>query len=493
MHKQTTKIDVLWGAGLFILSLVFLFALSGVVAPQATMDAAYYHIMTDQLESGKGFTEPVLWNYLNPRDEIEHPMDYWMPAGIVYYYLARLFAGISGEIGINIIVWSLLATAVFFWTFLRTNCRFSAVAAFLVTLLGGRNLFYVLTTDNLALYALFGLAFMYILDAKKWNSFAGGVLAGLLILTRIEGTLIAGSIWILAFLRSKSSRTLLATVCITLLVILPWIIRNQIVLGKIWTSNLKSLLIVNYTDIFSPEFSGTWNEFVSQGFSSILQQRLKGFFTSLMQFIIIPGLFVFYPLWWAGLKSLWESIGRGFTCLLWLMFLFCAILIPIQAERGTALHISAFFQTFYSVITGVGLHCLFQKFASSNRQKVLMILLLASWAGVGTLYSIARLNANYLEVSAPYTELAKMMPQIKANKVLSVSPIRLYVETGARGVMLSGATKISASALAKKYDCDLIILDKRSENAQQTIGHPFIRTATTEHLEIFKKTPVTAR
>jgi hypothetical protein len=40
-------------------------------------------------------------------------MDYWMPLGIVFYYLSRFFAGISGEVWLNIFIWAVLCVMVF--------------------------------------------------------------------------------------------------------------------------------------------------------------------------------------------------------------------------------------------------------------------------------------------------------------------------------------------------------------------------------------------
>src|SRR4029453_16727486 len=44
------------------------------------MDADYYFAGGVQLASGKGFTEPYIWNYLSDPQGLPHPSHtYWMP------------------------------------------------------------------------------------------------------------------------------------------------------------------------------------------------------------------------------------------------------------------------------------------------------------------------------------------------------------------------------------------------------------------------------
>src|SRR5512146_3438245 len=59
------------------------------------MDADYYYAGGIQLASGKGLTEPFLWNYLDDPAGLPHPaFSYWMPLASL---LAAAGMALTGE------------------------------------------------------------------------------------------------------------------------------------------------------------------------------------------------------------------------------------------------------------------------------------------------------------------------------------------------------------------------------------------------------------
>ena len=58
-------------------------------------DAYYYAVGAQQLYKGQGFTEPFVWNYLDPPETVPHPgFSYWMPLASI---LGWLGLGLLGD------------------------------------------------------------------------------------------------------------------------------------------------------------------------------------------------------------------------------------------------------------------------------------------------------------------------------------------------------------------------------------------------------------
>src|SRR5512143_3168308 len=78
--------------GLGVLSLVAMFE-----SAPGYMDAEYYYAGGQRLAAGQGFSELVLWNYLDDPASIPHPSHaYWMPLASL---LAALGMQVTGVIG----------------------------------------------------------------------------------------------------------------------------------------------------------------------------------------------------------------------------------------------------------------------------------------------------------------------------------------------------------------------------------------------------------
>ena len=449
-------------SGLFLVSAGFLTLVSRHVHPQASMDSAYYHVMVGQLERGAGFTEPFVWNYLNGLTSLEHPMNYWMPLGIIFYYLARMLFGVAGEVWLNIFLWSLLAVMVFAEVRKATDSLACSGFAYFTMLFCGRNLFYLLTTDNIVFYALFGFLFFRLLAAEKtkWPMLA--LVAGLVALMRIEGIIIAFSGAIFVFYKDRRMKVILGYLCVLLLVLMPWMMRNYSVFGHPWPSNSKSLFLQEYSDLFSPDFTGTLQSYLESGWQKIIAQKAYGFWVSLLNLVAVPGMFILYPLWLVGLPKSWGGAGRFFVALL-LMFLFlCGFVFTLQSERGTAMHISAFFYPGFAVLNGLGLFALVRHFELTKKAVMLVLSGLMVWVSIFSFMGVSALNESYAKTYDPYMELLAQHKMPEDVVVASIEPVYLNYLTGARGIVIP---KNDSSWLDKirQYGCNVIIMDNRSE------------------------------
>lgn len=447
--------------GLFLMSAVFLAIVATHVEPQATMDAAYYHLMADRLAEGKGFNEPIVWHHLNNYQNVEHPMDYWMPLGIIFYYLSLLIAGPGAQIGLNILLWAILTVAVYFEVHKKTANPFASFVAALCFLFCGRILFYLLTSDNIAFYAVQGFIFFKLLanPGCRWHLTA--LCAGSIALMRIEGLIFAAVAALIELFKSRKPAVLIGYTLVFLLVLSPWLLRNYQALNTLWPSNTKALFLHSYDDFFSEKFPGTFAYFAELGPQKILIQKVYGLANSFLNLIALPGLFVFYPLWLLGIIFLWQREGKIFTLFLLLFWLLCGLLFTHQSAMGTAMHISAFFLPHFAVMMGAGLHLLGENKIIKEKKLKAIAACLVIWALIFSLGSIKKLSAEYSGVNGPYIKLLKNFKIPSDSCVVSVYPVFINLFAGCKSVMCGATNADDILAMTEKFNCDYIILDRR--------------------------------
>lgn len=432
------------------------------VDPQASMDSAFYHIMVNQLGEGKGFSVPIIWHHLRNYKQIIHPMDYWMPFGIIYYYLARIIGGVNFEITFNILIWSMLSVFIFFDTYKITRNALSSFVAYFTFVFCGKQMYYCLTTDNNAFYALLGYLLIKAMADKKQNVLITGLVGGLMTLTRIEGSIFAflGALW--QAHKSGKLKTFFMIVGIVLIVVSPWMIRNKQVLNTWWPSNSKALFLTSYDDIFDANFKGSPKEYFNKGIKWILKSKFDGFKGALTGLIAVPGMLVFYPFWILGIISLWKKEGKVFGFLMSVFLALCTLVFTYQSTKGTALHISSAFIPHISIILGSGLNFLFEEKKIRRSIQVFTCSIIILWAIVFTYNSLCYLKVNYENDNIPYKQLFSKYKIPSNEGIVSFYPIYVYFLNRNSGVMVSGMEKDSPGQIAKKYNCKYILTDSRA-------------------------------
>ena len=183
------------------------------------MDADYYMVTGQQLARGEGFTEWVLWNYLDDPDGLPHPSHtYWMPlASILAAIGLRLtpFGGFAAARAAFLLLAGLAAplTASLAFSLYPDQApgprRRAATLAGLLAAFSGFYLPFVTTTDAFGLYMVLGALFLRIANdagtaasvrdqsvgrasprpSRLKRSLLLGLLAGLMHLARADGLL----------------------------------------------------------------------------------------------------------------------------------------------------------------------------------------------------------------------------------------------------------------------------------------------------------------
>ena len=237
------------------------------------MDAEYYYAGGLRLAGGKGFTEPFIWNYLDNPPGLPHPSHtYWMPLASLVAYLGIL---LSGSAEFPVARWGFILaaacvpviSAILAHRF--TPRRDAALLAGLLAVFSPFYLPYLPTSDTFGLVMLLGG--LWLLTAQRPIYLRGGrlgdlsplllgLLSGLMHLARADGVIwliaaLLAAVWLPDLTQGRSTQRfsrVLATLLGYLLVMGPWLLRNQGLFGSLLTpSGGKALWFVEYDDLYA--------------------------------------------------------------------------------------------------------------------------------------------------------------------------------------------------------------------------------------------------
>ncbi len=212
-----------------ILGLVPLMLVAGFQTSPGYMDADYYFAGGLQIAQGKGFSEEILWNYLDDPVGLPHPSHgYWMPMVSILAAAGMVLTGqanfATARLGLIVAAAAIPPiTGALSWKL--SGRKNNAWLAAILACLPAFYLPFLPTTDAFGVNMLLGGVFFLVLpSADKSNqsdrsimlrSFLLGLIAGLMHLTRADGVL-----WVLVALlavsflvldgRNRSSRIRLA-------------------------------------------------------------------------------------------------------------------------------------------------------------------------------------------------------------------------------------------------------------------------------------------
>ena len=297
LSKQSSnwrRTDWLW---LALIGLLFQ-AVWAVQMPTPTyMDAYYYTSNGQRLADGNGFTELVIWQYLDDPAGLPTPShSYWMPLTSI---LAAAGYSLGDGFGAAQLPFWLLAgllPLLAYWISLQFfSERWQVWTAVLLTISGGFYTRFLNQPSTFVPFAWAGglcllfLAFTQQRPAKKWW-FLAGLTAGLAHLTRADGALLmvaAGFVWLKEIrdwrldiekrsLISNFQSPILLLIGY-LLVMTPWFIRNWRIWGRpLPISGTQTIFLTTYDDLFAYGRSFNLAHFLDWGWGNILQSKLDG-------------------------------------------------------------------------------------------------------------------------------------------------------------------------------------------------------------------------
>jgi hypothetical protein len=342
------------------------------------MDAEYYYAGGLRLAGGYGFSEEILWNYLDDPAGLPHPSHgYWMPLVSMLAAAGMKLVGISQFPAARLIFLALVAAIPPLsarLSYSLTGQVDQATVAGLLGALPGFYLPYLATTDAFVLYIVFGALFL-LLVRGHWRdvgrayppvaSFLLGLLAGLMHLTRTDGfswLFVAGVAVFMQARELSRRRGILGFwgLCLLgyLLVMGPWMARNYRAFGALFSpGGWRVLWFTGYDELFIyPAELLTFERWWSSGLRTIVGDRLWAAGQNLQTALAVQGLIFIAPLVLIGLWRLRGDRRVLVALLAWgLTFLTMTVVFPYAGARGGFFHSGAALQTLWWAVAPLGL------------------------------------------------------------------------------------------------------------------------------------------
>ncbi|MBW8011165.1 MAG: hypothetical protein FVQ83_07990 [Chloroflexi bacterium] len=363
---------------LFLIGLVVGLITANYQDAPGYMDADYYFAGGLRLAEGEGFSELVLWNYLDDPQGIPHPSHaYWLPLASIISWIGLKISVFQNQFKaaqaafILILAFIPPLTAKLSYSITKSN-RLALVAGILACF-PAYYLPFLTTPDTFGLYMLLGSVFLLLLGQEgngiqnKRNGFLLGLVVGLMHLARQDGILWLG-VAALAITsprnkeNSVSNRQRLAAlgriILGYLIVMGPWLVRNVFVFGSPQApGGLQTLWLTEYNELFSyPASSLTLEHWLQSGFGHILGARLWALGQNLQITLAVQGSIFLLPLILLGAWDLRSDKSIRFACLGWMLtFIVMTLFFPFSGVRGGFFHSGAAVQPLFWAMAPVGL------------------------------------------------------------------------------------------------------------------------------------------
>lgn len=479
---------------------IFLYLLGLVVASLAAwlqpftgyMDADYYLLGGEQLAAGKGFTDPILWNYLDDPETLPHPSHgYWMPLASILAALSLRLAPFRGLTGARIIFLLLTAclpplTASLTWHLTPERStrsrRNMATLAGLLAAFPGFYLSFLTVPDAFGLYMVFGAVFLGLINLEgPWAKWLGlGLLAGLMHLARADGFLwlgVAGVAVILEYgIRNMQYILRVAySVFGYLLVMGPWMLRNLMAFGTpLAPGGVRALWVLNYEELFTYPASGlTFQRWWASGWGEILWARFYALGQNLQTLLGVQGAVFLLPLILLGLWPLRRKRVVQVGVFAWGVTLGVMTLVfPFSGARGGFFHSGAAVQPLFWAVAPVGLEAFVAWGGRTRGWRVAQAQRVfgAGLVGLALLFTAftfiphmsQKNNSGDVEVEAKLVEWGA-----KPNEVVMVNnPPGYYLASGRPAVVMPYGDLRTWSLVIEKYGVTFVVVD---ENAPEEV------------------------
>ncbi len=442
------------------------------------MDAAYYYSGGERLATGHGFTEQVLWNYLDDPAGLPHPSHaYWMPLTSIAIaasqsllpFLPPLRAAQAGQVAL-----ALLAVFLAFRLALAlTGEAHHARTAGLLAAFSGFYAPFLPATDSFGLVMALGAAFQLWLTrlaGKPGPGWAGlGALAGLLYLARADGLLWLGlaglcALWLAPPVgwRARLAAGLWVVLGFGLLAG-PWLARNFAVFGSLLSpGGGQALWLLDYNELFSyPAAQLTPARWLAAGPAVWLANIRLALGNNLQSALAVNGLVLLGPLavWAAARQWRAQPAVRAGGLVYALLFLVFTFVFPLPGYRGGFFHASAALMPLVWVLAPLGLAQAAEKYADWRGRPALPFLRLFTALGLGvavllTGTALAAQLPTWDDDAQTFQSLEAQLQSTGADPnaiVLVTNPPGYYAATGRPAIAIPDGGPQTLLAVAARY------------------------------------------
>jgi len=470
------------------------------------MDAAYYVDGGLSLYEGRGFTEPFIWNYLDDPEGVPRPSHlYWMPLASILVWLSFLLLGPTyraAQVPFALLS-ALLPLLCYVVAYETTRSRRHALCAGVLAVFGGFYLAYWVTPDNFAPFALAGGFCLWAAGrALKtgqplWFA-AAGMCAGMAHLARADGPLL-----LLAVLAAGVAETglgvadpvrthdlasgeasdgrcgrwwrwqplarglVLCGACY-LLVVSPWLVRNQAVIRHpLATLGARTVWLTNYDDLFGYGQPLTLQSYLAWGWGNILRSKLQGLWLNGQTVIAAGWAICLAPV---GLIGVWRLRRRTEFRAAWLygglLYLVMSLVFTYPGWRGGLLHSLVALVPFLYAAALAGLDVFVEWMAARRHtwrvpqaQRVLavgLVVLVALLSAVLYARGLSKFRGSHV-----YSDAAAWLDEnaLPSERVMVNDPASFYYYSRRECLSIPNAALDTVLQVMQRYDVHYLLLD----------------------------------
>lgn len=465
--------------GIIVIALLLRLVMLPQVRHPGIADPNAYYSLGQALADGRGITQDFIWQYNYPPDDITHPFDYWMPLN--GFIVASAFKIGGQSITVALIPYVLMGALMPLLAYAAarqfdvgdSGSLFAAACAGFLPEFVLNSLRTDTTLPNTWLLVGGTLLLTYaIRKGRIWPLLIAGLLAGLAYLIRSDSALwfpamigTAGIYWLWhkGALTQRLLVGILGAGVIGLLVVAPWLMRNQTLFGTPTTPHLSRMFFLTHHDehfAYDDDFT-LETMLAAQTIPQLLAKRAFEFLASLK--LMITTFDIFLPVAvWGGLLLIMARRDKDRllilapTLLLIVGFLiFYPILIPMKSQGGS---FKKAFLSLIPLLLPLAGYALEEAISDSRiRQGAMMICvgLLALFAWDAVRLDVAFVN-RYLDYTEKIVAMAQTLPDRNGDgeiRLMSTDPFMLDFY-GIRSVMTPRDDREAVLEVAQRYGID---------------------------------------
>ena len=494
LRQRQTRRDLLW-ITLLALAVQAFWALR--MSHPTYFDAFYYTTNAQRLAEGYGFSEQIIWQYLDGPESLPTPsFTYWMPLPALIaaagYAVSDSFRAAQFPFWLmaGFLPWLSYAIA---WRLKEE--RWIARTAALFTAAGGYYTAYWVQPSTFVLFAwvaggcLLALAWAHERgNGRYW--FLAGLLAGLSHLARADGLIlagVAGLIWLRSMVNWQSSMVngqrkrsltivnrqssivnLFLLLAGYFLIMAPWFWRTYQLTGQPMSAiGTQTIFLTTYDDLFSYGRSFTLGSYLDWGWGDILRSKLTAASLAGQTFIAVTGVtvFTFFFVWaWIRLARQEETrrFLRPFTWYTLILYGAVILIFTFPGQRGTLLHSSAALWPWSMALAAAGIDIAVDWIAARRpawRPAQAKRIFAPAFVLMLFLLSVAVSGRQPLqqEQAAIYRQIGEMLPA--GSVVMTGDPPGLYYHTRLPAIVTPNEPPEIMLQAARQFNADYLLFD----------------------------------